>query len=100
MRAGVAAGGGAALPGMLFNAKKPVTYTDAITGKDCSVPAGRLECTMQVPACLAAMSLPAARYVYGRSLPFSCMLCIGHTSQREAMNVVFLPSVQLISVWV
>lgn len=47
MRAGVAAGGGAALPGMIFNGKKVVEVTDAVTGKLQRVRAGRLECTMQ-----------------------------------------------------
>lgn len=41
-------GGGAALPGMIFNQSKKVTYTDAVTGKERSVYAGRMECTMQV----------------------------------------------------
>lgn len=48
MRAGVAAGGGAALPGMIFNAKKTVNWVDCTTGRDHSEPAGRMECTMQV----------------------------------------------------
>ena len=48
MRAGVQSGGGAALPGMIFNQSKKVTYTDAVTGQDRSVYAGRMECTMQV----------------------------------------------------
>ena len=41
-------GGGAALPGMIFNQSKKVTYTDALTGHERSVYAGRMECTMQV----------------------------------------------------
>ena len=48
VQAGVAAGGGAALPGMIFNSKKPASWVDCITGEEKSEPAGRLECTMQV----------------------------------------------------
>lgn len=49
MRAGVASGGGAALPGLIFNGKKTVSWVDASTGQACCEPAGRMECTMQVP---------------------------------------------------
>ncbi len=48
VRAGVEAGGGAALPGMILNLSKKTTFTDASTGQEHSVPAGRMECTMQV----------------------------------------------------
>ena len=48
VRAGVKSGGGAALPGMILNTSKKTTYTDASTGQQHSVPAGRMECTMQV----------------------------------------------------
>ena len=48
MKAGVQSGGGAALPGMIFNQSKKVGYTDAATGQERSVYAGRMECTMQV----------------------------------------------------
>ena len=48
MKAGVAAGGGAALPGMIFNSKKTISWTDYSTGKEHCEPAGRMECTMQV----------------------------------------------------
>ena len=48
VRAGVEAGGGAALPGMILNTSKMTTYTDVATGQEHSVPAGRMECTMQV----------------------------------------------------
>ena len=48
MRAGVASGGGAAMPGMIFNMKKRISYTDAASGEQRSVHAGRMECTMQV----------------------------------------------------
>ena len=51
VRAGIAAGGGAALPGMIFNGKKQVSYLDAASGEQHSVRAGRLECTMQVRGC-------------------------------------------------
>ena len=51
VRAGVEAGGGAALPGMILNTSKRTTYTDAATGLEHSVPAGRMECTMQVRHC-------------------------------------------------
>ena len=47
MKAGVAAGGGAALPGMLFNAKKAIEAVDPETGGPQRVRAGRLECSMQ-----------------------------------------------------
>lgn len=47
VRAGVEAGGGAALPGMILNTSKETTYTNAATGREHSVPAGRMECTMQ-----------------------------------------------------
>ena len=47
MRAGVASGGGAALPGLLFNGNKEVEVRDARTGVLSRVRAGRLECTMQ-----------------------------------------------------
>jgi len=49
----VEAGGGAALPGMILNTSKKTTYTDAASGQEHSVPAGRMECTMQV-SCLPA----------------------------------------------
>ena len=42
------------LPGMIFNGTKRVAYTDALSGKKLDVPAGRLECTMQVGLCGAA----------------------------------------------
>lgn len=48
VKAGVKSGGGAALPGMIFNQGKKVAYTDVVSGEDKSVYAGRLECTMQV----------------------------------------------------
>eukprot|EP00884_Botryococcus_braunii_P021126 jgi/Botrbrau1/7698/Bobra.0159s0135.1 len=47
VKAGVKAGGGAALPGMVFNTKKLVTYRDAITHQEHELHAGRMECTMQ-----------------------------------------------------
>ena len=47
MCAGVAAGGGAALPGLIFNGKKEVEVRDAVSGALSRVRAGRLECTMQ-----------------------------------------------------
>ena len=46
MKAGVASGGGAALPGMIFNARKWVDFT-CTGGETRRVRAGRLECTMQ-----------------------------------------------------
>ena len=58
VKAGVQSGGGAALPGMIFNQSKKVTYTDAVTGQDHSVYAGRMECTMQV--CLIIEAAGAA----------------------------------------
>eukprot|EP00193_Tetraselmis_chui_P003611 CAMPEP_0177752566 /NCGR_PEP_ID=MMETSP0491_2-20121128/989_1 /TAXON_ID=63592 /ORGANISM="Tetraselmis chuii, Strain PLY429" /LENGTH=887 /DNA_ID=CAMNT_0019267781 /DNA_START=95 /DNA_END=2758 /DNA_ORIENTATION=+ len=47
LRKGFVKGGGAVLPGMIFNLNKKVSYTDALTGAERSVRAGRLECTMQ-----------------------------------------------------
>ena len=46
VKAGVASGGGAALPGMIFNARKWLEYKCA-GGEKRRVRAGRLECTMQ-----------------------------------------------------
>ena len=51
------AGGGAALPGMILNTSKKTTYTDVASGQEHSVPAGRMECTMQV-SCLPANCCP------------------------------------------
>lgn len=48
IRKGFVKGGGAVLPGMIFNLNKKVTYTDAVTGLERSIRAGRMECTMQV----------------------------------------------------
>ena len=48
VRADTTGTGGAMLPGMIFNSSKRVAYTDALTGEQRNVPAGRLECTMQV----------------------------------------------------
>lgn len=50
VRRGVADGGGAALPGMIFNLKKQITYTAATSGETRDVQAGRMECTMQALA--------------------------------------------------
>eukprot|EP01025_Chloroclados_australasicus_P021677 TRINITY_DN22728_c0_g2_i3.p1 TRINITY_DN22728_c0_g2~~TRINITY_DN22728_c0_g2_i3.p1 ORF type:complete len:857 (+),score=118.99 TRINITY_DN22728_c0_g2_i3:53-2623(+) len=44
---GMAIGGGAILPGMIFNMKKVMRYNDAYTGTEKEVLAGRMECTMQ-----------------------------------------------------
>ncbi len=49
VRAGIAAGGGAALPAPVFNLRKRFEYTCALAGERRSVVAGRMECTMQVP---------------------------------------------------
>ena len=56
VRADVSGTGGAMLPGMIFNGRKRVSFTDALTGEKRSVLAGRLECTMQVcgPCVLAS----------------------------------------------
>ena len=48
VRAGAQGGGGAALPGLIFNGSKCVEEPDPGGGPPRSVPAGRLECTMQV----------------------------------------------------
>lgn len=48
VRADAAAGGGAALPGLIFNGSKTVVEPDLLRGgAPAQVPAGRLECTMQ-----------------------------------------------------
>eukprot|EP01026_Neomeris_dumetosa_P024099 TRINITY_DN2017_c1_g1_i1.p1 TRINITY_DN2017_c1_g1~~TRINITY_DN2017_c1_g1_i1.p1 ORF type:complete len:606 (-),score=95.75 TRINITY_DN2017_c1_g1_i1:304-2121(-) len=44
---GIKIGGGAALPGMIFNMKKKMRYQNAFTGDEEEVVAGRMECTMQ-----------------------------------------------------
>ena len=46
VKAGVASGGGAALPGLMMNLNK--TYKDQATGQEQDVRGGRLECAMQV----------------------------------------------------
>lgn len=48
VRAGATGDGGAALPGLIFNGSKCVEEPDPAGGPPRSVPAGRLECTMQV----------------------------------------------------
>lgn len=48
VRAGAQGDGGAALPGLIFNGSKCVQEPDPDGGPPRSVPAGRLECTMQV----------------------------------------------------
>lgn len=58
MRAGIAAGGGAALPAPVFNMKKRFDYRCALSGERRSVVAGRMECTMQARAHLAASCAP------------------------------------------
>ena len=65
MKAGVQSGGGAALPGMIFNQSKKVTYADAVTGQERSVYAGRMECTMQV--CLIGSKLAASNCAHAMS---------------------------------
>lgn len=64
VRAGVRTGGGAALPGMVFNKKKLVQYCDAVTHEQREVCAGRMECTMQVqlPPISSEVSYPV-RYL-------------------------------------
>ncbi|KAK9827994.1 hypothetical protein WJX81_006283, partial [Elliptochloris bilobata] len=47
VRAGIAAGGGAALPAPVFNLKKRFDYRCALSGEHRSTIAGRMECTMQ-----------------------------------------------------
>ncbi len=48
LQKGFVKGGGAVLPGMIFNLNKKVAYKDALTGAERNVRAGRMECTMQV----------------------------------------------------
>lgn len=56
---GMRAGGGAVLPGLLFNTSKTVTYADAADGgQEKSIQAGRLECTMQNIADHLTLSFP------------------------------------------
>ena len=60
VRAGAAAGGGAALPGLIFNASKTVEEPDlARGGPPAQVAAGRLECTMQNLADSLVQRFPA-----------------------------------------
>jgi len=47
LQQGFVKGGGAVLPGMIFNLNKKVAYTDALTGMEHNTRAGRMECTMQ-----------------------------------------------------
>ena len=65
VKAGAASGGGGALPGMIFNAKKKVSYTDGASGEERSVRAGRLECTMQV-----SLPTPSAGLLLWASLSY------------------------------
>ena len=67
MRAGIAAGGGAALPAPVFNMKKRFDYRCVLSGERRSIVAGRMECTMQARAHLAA----------SRASPDSCGALIG-----------------------
>lgn len=64
VRAGVEAGGGAALPGMILNTSKMTTYTDVATGQEHSVPAGRMECTMQVMLRHTSMHMFLTHYIH------------------------------------
>ena len=95
VQAGVAAGGGAALPGMIFNSKKTVTWTDCLTGKEHTEPAGRMECTMQVGSksfsqgsslCFKYFSNVSAAMVWqqGKSLAAGDVPCVA--DQRRAQE--------------
>ena len=55
VKAGVASGGGAALPGLMMNLNK--SYKDQTDGQERDVTGGRLECSMQVGFHLTAASL-------------------------------------------
>ncbi len=84
VKAGVKSGGGAALPGMIFNQGKKVAYTDVVSEEDKSVYAGRLECTMQVSGrqhsvcCGACSQSPAVLY--------STLLTISPLAQHSTAN--------------
>lgn len=71
VRAGVEAGGGAALPGMILNTSKKTTYLDAESGEEHSVAAGRMECTMQAGSPSPCLLLAAA----SKHVPASRVLC-------------------------
>ena len=75
MRAGVRSGGGAALPGMIFNAGKRVTYTDALTGAERTVHAGRMECTMQARALCSAPWMPLCSCRHCQCRTFTHIRC-------------------------
>ena len=77
MKAGVKSGGGAALPGMIFNQGKEVTYTDVVSGADKSVYAGRLECTMQVSG-LWHINLPRSLHT---------ITCVCHSTLLENITL-------------
>jgi UTP---glucose-1-phosphate uridylyltransferase len=47
VKCGIKMGAGASLPGMIFNLKKQMTYTPALSSTPRTVQAGRMECTMQ-----------------------------------------------------
>ncbi|CAD7695210.1 unnamed protein product [Ostreobium quekettii] len=57
---GAAEGGGAALPGLIFNMKKKVKYYNEIAGKAVAERAGRMECMMQNLADSLADSMSTA----------------------------------------
>lgn len=72
-------GGGAALPGMIFNSNKSVSWIDPATGKQCKEQAGRMECTMQVGRQLVAG-------IYGHNL--SKTYCIAGKLVIPLQNLV------------
>ena len=90
--AGVEAGGGAALPGMILNTSKKTTFTDAHSGQERSVPAGRMECTMQV-------GLPSpCTSSYGPMAYTYCCFCQSQTRtlcQVEQTAPPYLPTILL-----
>lgn len=96
VRAGAEGDGGAALPGLIFNGSKCVEEPDLNGGPATLVPAGRLECTMQVSmrsfhtrafvtecgaACVRSPSrlgglVVALRQMHGARVV--CLVCIGN----------------------
>ena len=88
MRAGVASGGGAAMPGMIFNMKKRISYTDAASGEQRSVHAGRMECTMQVGG--AASALMLLRLYFDSTCR---LVCHQAAPEGEAQSVRIHPTV-------
>jgi hypothetical protein len=84
VRAGIAAGGGAALPAPVFNLRKRFEYTCALAGERRSVVAGRMECTMQVPP--AAPRAPPGRHARRHGLCRAHQGCLNGRRERDRLE--------------